>query len=83
MKKENIYKDYIQNNLFPKLSGDGGWVEFVSIENDELTLLFRGECAKCKILNRCIAWIESEIKSDIGDEVKIIAEKKLPYFQEK
>ena len=27
----------------------------------ELTLLFRGECSKCLILNRCTAWIEQKI----------------------
>ena len=34
---------YISNIIAPKLQGDGGWVEFVSFENNELTLVFRGE----------------------------------------
>ena len=46
-------KEYIENVLAPKLQGDGGWVEFVSYENKKLTLIFRGECSKCLILNRC------------------------------
>ena len=44
-------KEYIENVLAPKLQGDGGWVEFVSYENKKLTLIFRGECSKCLILN--------------------------------
>ena len=47
-------KEYIENVLAPKLQGDGGWVEFVSYENKKLTLIFRGECSKCLILNRCV-----------------------------
>ena len=49
-------KEYIENVLAPKLQGDGGWVDFVSYENNKLTLIFRGECSKCLILNRCVDW---------------------------
>ena len=38
-------KEYIENVLAPKLPGDGGWVDFVSYENNKLTLIFRGECS--------------------------------------
>ena len=37
-------QNYVEKVLAPKLQGDGGWVEFVSLEKGELTLLFRGEC---------------------------------------
>ena len=75
-------KNYVENILAPKLQGDGGWVEFVSLENGELTLVFRGECSKCLILNRCVDWIESEIKRDLKKEVKVVAIRKRPYFQD-
>ena len=75
-------KNYVENILAPKLQGDGGWVEFVSSENGELTLLFRGECSKCLILHRCTEWIEEEIKRDLKKTVKVIAIRKKPYFQD-
>jgi Fe-S cluster biogenesis protein NfuA len=75
-------KNYVENILAPKLQGDGGWVEYVSFENNELTLVFRGECSKCLILNRCVDWIESEIKRDLKKEVKVVAIRKRPYFQD-
>jgi Fe-S cluster biogenesis protein NfuA len=75
-------KNYVENILAPKLQGDGGWVEFVSLENNELTLVFRGECSKCLILNRCVDWIESEIKRDLKKEVRVVAIRKRPYFQD-
>jgi Fe-S cluster biogenesis protein NfuA len=49
---------YVENILQPKLQGDGGWVEYVGLEGEKLTLIFRGECSKCLILHRCTAWIE-------------------------
>lgn len=73
---------YITEVLAPKLQGDGGWVEFVSLEDNELTLLFRGECSKCLILHRCTDWIEEQIKKDLNKTVKVKAIRKRPYFQD-
>lgn len=83
MPKEAIkVEKYINETLAPKLQGDGGWVEFVSLENNELTLRFRGECSKCLILHRCTEWIEQEIKRDLKKNVKVNAIRKRPYFQD-
>lgn len=75
-------KRYINEVLAPKLQGDGGWVEYVSLENGVLTLRFRGECSKCLILHRCTAWIEDEIKKDLNKTVTVNAIRKRPYFQD-
>ena len=74
-------QNYVENILQPKLQGDGGWVEYVSLENNELTLIFRGECSKCLILHRCVEWIEQQIKLDLNRNVKVNAVRKKPYFQ--
>ena len=73
-------KDYIENVIKPKNEGDGGEVEFESYVNGELTLVFRGECSKCLILERCVKWIKAEIKRDKGENVKIYAIRKKPFF---
>lgn len=75
-------QSYVEEVLQPKLQGDGGWVEYVSSENGELTLVFRGECSKCLILHRCVAWIEEQIKLDLKKNVKVNAVRKKPYFQD-
>lgn len=75
-------KTYVGTVLQPKLQGDGGWIEFVSFENDELTVIFRGECSKCLILHRCEAWIEEQIQKDLGMKVKLCGIRKKPYFQD-
>ena len=73
---------YVENILQPKLQGDGGWVEYVGLEGEILTLIFRGECSKCLILHRCVAWIEEQIKLDLKKTVKVNAIRKKPYFQD-
>lgn len=75
-------QNYVEAVLQPKLQGDGGWVEFVSLEGNELSLVFRGECSKCLILHRCTAWIEEQIKNDLNKNVKVVAIRKKPYFQD-
>lgn len=76
-------KDYINTIIKPKLQGDGGEIDFVSYENGELTVLLQGECSKCLIVDRCLRWIESEIMRDMGESVKVIAQKKKPFFWDK
>ena len=75
-------RDYINNVIKPKLQGDGGWIEFVSYEDGELTVVFRGECSKCLILHRCVDWIEQQIKADLNKTVRVNAIRKKPYFQD-
>lgn len=78
----NNIQNYVEAVLQPKLQGDGGWIEFVSLSGNELTLIFRGECSKCLILERCVAWIEEQIKKDLNKSVKVVAIRKKPYFQD-
>ena len=73
---------YIEQVIQPKVQGDGGWIEFVSCENGILTVIFRGECSKCLILDRCVDWIEQQIKTDLNKTVNINAIRKKPYFQD-
>ncbi len=76
-------KDYINNIIKPKLQGDGGEIDFVSYENGILTVLLQGECSKCLIVDRCLTWIESEVMRDMGESVKVVAQKKKPFFWDK
>lgn len=73
-------KDYISDVIRPKIQGDGGEVRLLKQEGSEITLVFQGECSKCLILDRCVDWIKSEIKKDLGEDVKIIPVRKKPYF---
>lgn len=72
---------YIKKIIRPKIQGDGGEVEFESLPEDgTLTLIFRGECSKCLILNRCVDWIAEEVLKNTSKLVKIKAVRKKPYF---
>ena len=74
---------YIREVIQPKLQADGGWVEYISFEFNTLKLIFRGECSKCLILDRCIDWIKSEVKRDLGFDIEIEAQRVKPFFWDK
>ena len=74
---------YINLIIKPKLQGDGGEIDFVSYEDGILTVLLQGECSKCLIVDRCLAWIESEVMRDMGESAKVVAQKKKPFFWDK
>lgn len=76
-------ENYINTIIKPKLQGDGGEIDFVSYDNGNLTVLLQGECSKCLIVDRCLRWIESEVMRDMGESVKVIAQKKKPFFWDK
>ncbi len=76
-------RDYIDRIIKPKLQGDGGEIDFVSYEKGVLTVLLQGECSKCLIVDRCLSWIESEIMRDMGESVKVVAQKRKPFFWDK
>lgn len=75
-------EEYINGYIRERLQGDGGEITFVKQENSEVTVLLQGECSKCLILDRCLAWIEERIKADLGETVKVIGIRKKPYFQD-
>ncbi len=73
-------KQYIEDIIRPKLQGDGGEIVFLSQNKNTVNVAVRGECSKCKILDRCISWIEQQIKNDLGQNVTVNAIRQKPFF---
>lgn len=74
---------YLTDKILPCIQADGGHFEFVSRDGKDLSLTFRGECSKCDKLDRCCSWIEERIKIDLGEDVRITAVRRKPWFQDK
>lgn len=73
-------KEYIESVIIPRLRGDGGWLDVVSIEGSLIKVRLQGECSKCNIAPRCMDWICQQIKRDLGQEVRIEFIRKKPFF---
>ncbi len=75
-------REYVEQVLAPRLQGDGGWIEFASWDGNTLHVIFRGECAKCGILERCVDWCRFRIRADLSLDAQITYERRRPYFQD-
>lgn len=73
-------KEYIEEKIIPRLQGDGGWLDIVSIEGNLIRVQLQGECSKCGIAQRCMDWIRQEILRDLGQDVRIEFVRKKPFF---
>lgn len=73
-------KDYIEQKIVPRLRGDGGWLDVLSIEDSIIKVRLQGECSKCAISPRCMDWICNEIKRNLDRDVKIQFVRKKPFF---
>ncbi|MBR2731365.1 MAG: NifU family protein [Clostridia bacterium] len=75
-------EEYINRVLRPKIQGDGGEITYAHREGNEVTVIMQGECSKCHMLDRCLAWAEQQIEKDTGETVRLIGIRKKPYFQD-
>ena len=73
---------YVNTVLRPLLQGDGGEIEFIAFDGVTLRVRLSGECSFCAKSALCIEWCAEKIKKDLGKTVKIVAEKKKPYFRD-
>ena len=76
-------KDYINNVLSPLLQGDGGYIEYLHEDKNEITVLARGECSKCAKLEKCLIWCEDRILKEKNKKVRLTAIRKKPFFWDK
>ena len=76
-------EQYINEIIRPKIQGDGGQITFLSKNDNEITVIMEGECSKCMILHRCIAWIENCIEDEFGEKITIKPVRKKPFFWDK
>lgn len=76
-------KDYINSVLSPLLQGDGGYIEYIEENGDNIKVLARGECSKCGKLELCLRWCEERILAEKNKAVKLTAIRQKPFFWDK
>lgn len=74
------WKQFIEEIAAPRVQGDGGWIDFLGQEGNRITVRLQGECSKCQVADRCMKWIEEEMKTRFDREIEIRYERKKPFF---
>ena len=62
-------KEYFDTKIVPCVRADGGWLELESEEGGAAVVKAGGECTRCISLDRCLRWVESRVRQDLGREV--------------
>ena len=74
-------KLYIDEYIRPRVQSDGGEISFVSLIDNVVTVKLQGECSRCTISKSCFSdWLENELKTKFGKDIKLKHIIKKPYF---
>ena len=58
----------------PALAGDGGWLEVLSLKDDQLTIRYQGACGSCpSSLTGTLMAIERMIKDEVDPGIEVVA----------
>ena len=61
-------REYLEDRLFPRVRGDGGWMEICPETEDGAVLTARGECAQCACAEKCAAWLSDMVEKPSREE---------------
>ena len=73
-------KTYLTDVAAPKIRGDGGWMDVLSVDGDAVTVQLQGECSKCNIAKDCMDWLCAEVRRDLGRDITITFKRRKPFF---
>lgn len=72
---------FVETELRPKVRNDGGDITFEGFEGDTVRLAARADCATCTATDVCLKWwIEREMARLAGQPLRVVIEKRAPYF---
>ena len=62
-------KTWFEKEIDVCIRADGGWLELTEIAEDTVKMTAKGECAHCAALDRCIQWVQTKAKQELGLEL--------------
>ena len=66
-------KAFFDSEIAPCVRADGGWLELESEEDGAAVVKAAGECTRCISRDRCLHWVESRVRQELGREVRFTA----------
>jgi Fe-S cluster biogenesis protein NfuA len=66
--------EILDERIRPALAGDGGWLEVLSLKDDQLTIRYQGACGSCpSSLTGTLMAIERMIKDEVDPGIEVVA----------
>lgn len=64
-------QEFLEKWIGPRVQADGGWLEYVGEDDQEIHIKAKGECARCISQARCIDWVRECIYRENGEKRRI------------
>lgn len=75
-------RQFIEDFIRPKVRVDGGDIQFVALDADEVVLDAHADCAYCPAASECLKWwIEKELSARFGGTLRVRIHHQAPYFK--
>ncbi len=69
-----LINQILDERIRPALAGDGGWLEIVNLEGDQLTIRYQGACGSCpSAISGTLMAIEGMLQAEVDPELEVIA----------
>jgi len=80
-KNYEVILEFLEKEIRPKVQGDGGDFEVISLEENKLEFYLTGDCSRCPITDLCYKqWLRDEIKEKFLRDLEVNTITKKPYF---
>lgn len=78
---EQAIRQFIEQDIRPKVRVDGGDIVFEGLSGSEVTLVAHADCATCIVADNCLrGWIEQQLGARFGTPLRVRVVKRRPYF---
>ncbi len=73
IRKMKLIQDTIDNEIRPLLKADGGDIELLDVEGDNVLVTLRGACSGCRAAGFTLAsLVEGKLKEFVSDKLKVV-----------
>lgn len=64
----------LDEKILPYLAGDGGWMEIIELNGNELKIRYQGSCGSCpSSISGTLAAIEHMLREEVDPDIEVIA----------
>jgi NifU-like protein len=78
IQKIQLIQETLEREIRPALRKDGGDIELVDVDGDQVVVSMRGTCAQCKVANFTLKEVvESKLREFVSEDLNVVEERSL------
>jgi NifU-like protein len=78
IQKIQLIQETLEREIRPALKKDGGDIELVDVDGDQVVVSMRGTCAQCKVANFTLKEVvESKLREFVSEDLSVVEKRSL------